>query len=137
MIGLLTGLGSVFILYLFYTPRKVGKTNTISSIPSTNHFIPSKIFKRYIIRLQNIGRRGPANTATSSLGYFSYHLFFAGPLYDCDTDWKVPGQWKCDTNNLQTICRYRWGSVPNIQYMSKWRWSVSIQRQCYLRGIWT
>ena len=92
LIGMLTGLGSVFIVYLFYTPRKVGKTNTIPSIPSTNHFIPSKIFKRYIIRLQNIGRRGPANTVASSVGYISYHLFFAGPLYDCDTDWKVQGQ---------------------------------------------
>ena len=44
LIGMLTGFGSVFIVYLFYTPRKVGKTNTISSIPSTNHFISSEIF---------------------------------------------------------------------------------------------
>ena len=44
LIGLLTGLGLVFISYLLYTPRRVGKTNTISSIPSTNNFISSKIF---------------------------------------------------------------------------------------------
>ena len=38
LIGMLTGLGSVFIVYLFYTPRKVGKRNTIPFIPCTNHF---------------------------------------------------------------------------------------------------
>ena len=52
----------------------------------------SKIFRKFIIRLQNIGRKGAANIVTSSVGYLSYHLFFDGPLYDRDTDWKVPGQ---------------------------------------------
>ena len=92
LIGMLTALGSVFILYLFYDPRKVGKTNTFPCISSSNRFNQVKYFQKHIIRLQNIGRKGAANIVTSSVGYLSYHLFFDGTLYDRDTDWKVPGQ---------------------------------------------
>ena len=71
-IGMFTGLGSSFIVYLFCTPRKVSKTNIALSIACANHFrqvLDQVKITKHIIILQNIGRKGTKNTVESSMGY--------------------------------------------------------------------
>ena len=70
--AILASLGIVVILYLFFTPRKVNKPNTIWFIACINlirYVILTIEAKRFLLALL-IGGKGTKNTCQPHMGYF-------------------------------------------------------------------